>query len=145
MPALPFVCFHHTAIPSLDQRPYGFTEQHIVNLRRYYLYELGWKTMPHVFVDDHRIWLMGDIEKPGTHAVSFNGDSVGIEVLGNYDIEDPETGRGLLCWIRAITYAKSLGYSIDTVRFHRDDPKTTKTCPGSRVTRAWFTTLWDLV
>ena len=31
----------------------------------------------------------------GVHAVSFNSTGVGIEMLGNYDIEDPRTGRGL--------------------------------------------------
>ena len=117
----------------------------MINLRYFYRVKLGWSRGPHLFVDDR-----GDIEGmsslylPGTHARSFNKKSIGIEVLGNYDDEDPLTGRGLACWTTAaklvgvILNNKGLSPSGTSIKFHRDDPKTSKTCPGTKVTKAWF-------
>lgn len=144
-PPLPLVCFHHTAEPSLAMRPHGLTPEHIQNLRDYYLDELGWTYTPHAFVDDNKVHIMGDLRVRGTHAKAFNYTSIGIEVLGNYDEEDPTTGRGLKCWTNAILFAQLLGYSPADVRFHREDPTTQKTCPGELVTEDWFFGLWGML
>jgi len=32
---------------------------------------------------------------------------------------------------------KRLGVKADTIKFHRDDPKTSKTCPGTKVKKAY--------
>lgn len=137
------VTIHHTAAPSLSQRPKGFTAQHINNMRDYYQ-SLGWKSGPHLYIDDDQIWFMTPLSEKGVHAVSFNSRSIGIEVLGDYDSEDPFTGRGLQCWqLAAKTTMQLLNWlnlkpSESTVLFHRDDPKTSKTCPGSKITKKWF-------
>jgi hypothetical protein len=107
---------------------------------------LGWRGGPHLFVDDHRVWVFSPLTERGTHAVSFNAAGFGIEVLGDYDNEDPATGRGLSCWRNAAVAFRSLcaWRGIDpagALKFHRDDPKTRKTCPGKRVTRDWFLAL----
>lgn len=144
------VTLHHTAAPSLAQRPAGLTAQHMVNLRHYYEKQLGWSRGPHLFTDDDEIHGMTPLTLKGTHAVSFNATSIGIEALGNYDVEDPKTGRGHLVWQTtaqaAVALLDWLGLepSEKTVLFHRDDPRTSKTCPGTKVSKAWVLDLIDL-
>jgi hypothetical protein len=95
------VTIHHTAAPSLAQRPQGFTIQHIINMASFYQRQKssggnGWPTGPHLFIDDDQIFGMCDFAVKGIHAVSFNTSSIGIEVLGFYDknIENPSRVAG---------------------------------------------------
>jgi hypothetical protein len=141
------VTLHHTAAPSLAQRPTGLTIQHINNIASYYKNKLGWNRGPHLFIDENEIFGMTPLTTPGIHAVSFNSSSIGIEVLGDYDVEDPLSGRGLECWkVTAQCTADLLQWigvepSSKTVLFHRDDPKTSKSCPGKKVTKDWILNL----
>lgn len=91
------VTLHHTGAPSLAQRPNGFTAQHLRNIEHYYRVTKGWSSAPHLFVDEDQLWGMCDFRKKGVHAVSFNSRSIGIEVLGEYDTENPLSGRGAAC------------------------------------------------
>ncbi|HRQ87337.1 MAG TPA: peptidoglycan recognition family protein [Bacteroidia bacterium] len=141
------VTIHYTAAPSLAQRPHGFTAQHIENIRDYYRKTLGWSRGPHLFTDEDDIFGMTPLTMPGTHAVSFNSSSLSIEGLGNYDTEDPKSGRGLAVMLttasttRALLDWLGLKASRETVLFHRFDPRTTKTCPGTKVLHDWFLSL----
>lgn len=136
------VTLHHTASPSLQMRPTGLTLTHIENIRDFYKDELGWSCGPHLFIDEDHIFGMTPLGEPGTHARSFNRTHVGIEVLGDYDNEEPSTGRGYQCWLTAAHAVAALltawGLRADDINFHRDDPKTSKTCPGKRVSKVWF-------
>lgn len=138
------ICVHHTAMPALSHRPNGWRLQHMRNLKDYYQNHLGWSAGPHLFTDEDQVFGMSSLYRPGVHAKSFNRDSIGIEVLGNYDEEDPRSGRGLQCWettahvVRILLQHQGLALMPDTVRFHRDDPRTSKTCPGELVDRDWF-------
>jgi hypothetical protein len=137
-----FVTLHHTAAPSLKQRPTGFSDQHLRNLRDYYGKQLGWSGAPHLFVDDREdgIIVFQEMNKRGVHAVSFNRNSWGLEMLGQYDVEEFDSGRGLKVQqttLQALAImCKRLGVSAETIKFHRDDPKTSKTCPGTKVKKA---------
>lgn len=137
------VTLHHTAAPSLAQRPAGLTAQHLRNIEHFYRVTKGWSSAPHLFVDDDQLWGMCSFRKKGVHAVSFNGRAIGIEVLGDYDTESPKSGRGLDCWRNAaaatVVLLDWLGLkaSPKTVLFHRDDPETDKSCPGKKVTKDW--------
>lgn len=136
------VCLHHTAAPSLSMRPQGLLSQHIRNMEAFYRSK-GWRAGPHFFVDENEIFGMTPPDIRGIHAVSFNSNSIGIEVLGDYDSEFNDRGRGLECWkTAAAATAKLLNWldldiNYSTVRFHRDDPTTKKTCPGIRVQKPW--------
>lgn len=138
------VTMHHTAAPSLAQRPDGFTAQHIRNIQQYYQKSLGWSRGPHFFIDEDQIWGMTPPTVPGIHAKSFNATSIGIEVLGDYDTESPSSGRGKRCWETAAAATKTLLDWLGviphyrTIYFHRDDPKTSKTCPGGLVSKDLF-------
>ncbi len=137
------VCLHHCSAPSLAQRPDGFKAQHLENLRGFYRDTKGWSAGPHAFTDEDQIWGLTPFQEKGTHAVSFNRSHLGIEVLGDYDSENPLQGRGLACWQTTFAATKALldwlGLPVNeqTVKFHRDDPKTSKTCPGTKVTKKW--------
>jgi len=132
-----FVTMHHTAAPSLAQRLTGFSEQHLQNLLHYYQETLGWNGAPHIFIDDRSdgIIVFQRLDKRGVHAVSFNHNSWGLEMLGNFDSHSEfYSARGqkifhLACECIAIMDEK-IGVAAKTLRFHRDDPKTSKTCPG---------------
>lgn len=142
------ITLHHTSSPSLAQRPKGLLPQHIRNIRDFYR-EKKWSSGPHLFIDDTHRCIMGmtPLDERGTHAVSFNATALGIEVLGDYDSEDPTTGRGLTAWRNAAAATRHLldwlhlTASKDIILFHRDDPRTTKTCPGTRVRKEWFLSL----
>ncbi|MCU0750519.1 MAG: peptidoglycan recognition protein family protein [Akkermansiaceae bacterium] len=143
------ITIHHTASPSLADRKSGFTIQHIRNIQHFYSSPKvkggrGWSTGPHLFIDDDQIFGMCDFRSKGIHAASFNHRSLGIEVLGDYDNEDPHTGRGKACWIntaatvRVLLNWAGLKKNKTTILFHRDDPKTSKSCPGKRIEKQWF-------
>ncbi|UCV15021.1 peptidoglycan recognition protein family protein [Quatrionicoccus australiensis] len=138
------ITLHHTGAPSLAQRPRGFLLQHIRNLRDFYQNEKHWSAGPHLFIDDDEIFGMCDLQKKGVHAVSFNSSALGIEVLGDYDTEDPLSGRGLACWQTAAASCSALSswlglkVNAESILFHRDDPTTRKSCPGSKVKKDWF-------
>jgi hypothetical protein len=139
------VTLHHTAAPSLAQRPQGFKIQHMRNLQHFYQTQLGWSAGPHLFVDEDQVFGLSGLHRRGVHAKSFNRTHIGIEVLGNYDSEDPTEGRGLQCWTTAAAAVSALlerlGKGISAVNFHRDDPRTSKTCPGRLVERDWVLAL----
>lgn len=141
------VTVHHTYSPDLEDRPEGWKLSHMENLRYYYSNVLGWSAGPHLFVDEEKIFGLSSLYSKGVHAKSFNSSSIGIEALGNYDVEDNKTGRGKKVWLlTAIAVAillkrLHLRPSNKTVLFHREDPKSNKTCPGSRVEKEWFLSL----
>jgi hypothetical protein len=137
------ITLHHTGVPSLAQRPRGFLPNHMTATQHYYQRTNGWSAGPHLFIDDDQCWGMTDFRQTGVHARSFNRMAIGIEVLGNYNEESPNTGRGINCWNTAASASRALldwlglEANLQTVLFHRDDPRTTKTCPGSLVQKNW--------
>lgn len=140
------IVLHNTSVPSLAQRPHGFTEQHMHNLEGYYS-GMGWKGGPHLFVDQNGIWVFNPLDKRGTHAPSWNSISWGVEMLGEYENEAFDYGSGLK--VRDNTLAalvsmfKKLGTAPDedgAFNFHKEDPHTThKSCPGKHVSKKYVT------
>jgi len=135
------IVVHHTAAPSLAMRPKGFTAQHMENLAHYYGTELGWSAGPHLFVDDHLIWVFSPLDRRGVHAKSFNRLGWGIEMLGDFDSEDPWSGRGLAVLENTRAAIAALDARLPRrpmIKFHREDAYTNKTCPGTRIGKEEF-------
>lgn len=140
------ITFHHTGSPNLKNRPDGLTDQHLINIKNYYQNDLKWSSSPHLFIDDFRIMMMCPLHEYGIHAPSFNKTHIGIEILGNYDFENPNEGRGKECWNLAIEAGKALlewlnlSPSEDTVKFHREckitQKRSGKSCPGKLIDKA---------
>jgi len=137
------ITVHHTGVPDLSMRPSGFTEQHMRSLRNFYRNDKGWRHGPHIFTDDHAIWVLNPLSIRGVHAVSYNSTRYGIEMLGNFDtLEDYQSSRGLASRnngkIAAAILMKYAGISTSRLNFHRHDRETQKSCPGKHVDFATF-------
>jgi hypothetical protein len=88
------IVLHNTGTPNLAQRPAGFTAQHMLNLQAYYRDTNHWSAGPHLFVDDHLIWVFTPLTHAGVHSPSWNGISWGVEMLGDYSVDDFRSGLG---------------------------------------------------
>jgi len=128
---------HNTAIPSLAQRPDGLTKKHITGLESFYRDEQKWFGGPHLFVDDKQIWVFTPLNMSGTHSPTWNKVALGIEMLGDFEKESFDSGRGLNVRNNVVaamaTLSAVLGLDPQTMRLHREDPATTHACPGKNV------------
>jgi len=136
-----FCVLHNTATPSLKQRPNGFTEDHMKNLQQYYSNQ-GWKGGPHFFVDQNGVWAFNPITTRGTHSPSWNAKAIGVEMLGDYNEEQFLSGDGAKVRTNALQLMADLHtffkFDPDTMKIHKEDPKTTHDCPGKNVIKADF-------
>lgn len=137
-----FIVLHNTASPTLAQRPNGFTKQHILNLEGYYRDTMHWSAGPHLFVDDRQIWVFTPLTMSGVHSPSYNKLALGVEMLGDYDKDEFDSGRGAKVRNNAVaaiaTLSAVLGIDPDTMRLHKEDPLTTHACPGKKVSKPKF-------
>jgi hypothetical protein len=137
-----FIVLHNTGEPCLANRPDGLTHQHMLGLQDYYKNDMGWSAGPHLFIDDHQIWVFTPLTTPGVHAPSWNSKSLGVEMLGDYDTEEFDSGRGALVGANSVAaiaiLSKALNIDPDTMKLHREDPKTTHHCPGDNVDKDTF-------
>lgn len=137
-----FVVLHNTGEPTLAQRPQGFSAQHIRNLKSYYE-GLGWHAGPHVFVDDRGWVVFTPLTERGVHSFDWNPVSFGVEMLGDYNVEQFATGRGVLVASNAVKVVSVLsvaaGIDSSTMRLHKENTRTDhKDCPGKNVDKAVF-------
>jgi hypothetical protein len=88
-------------------------------------------------VDDRQIWVFTPLTTSGVHSPSWNKIALGIEMLGNFEAEAFDSGRGLAVrqnTIAAIaTLSGILGLDPQAMKLHREDPLTTHACPGKNV------------
>lgn len=141
-----FVVVHNTGAPSLttyrgySSRKNPITDaQWLRNLEGYYRDKQGWKAGPHWFVTPNNAGLLAFTPStvPGTHSPSWNSQSLGVEMVGDYQSEpfDPGVRRNTIALLAEL----HLWLRLDpgTIRFHREDAKTThKDCPGKNVNKA---------
>ena len=137
------VTIHHTAFPDLAMRPKGFTVQHMRNIRHGYVHDNGWDRGPHLFIDEDQAFGFTPLGMPGIHASSFNQTHVGVELLGDFDDHyevNSARGRQVIANGARMVAAvcASQGWDESSVNLHRNDPKTSKTCPGSHFPTAQF-------
>jgi hypothetical protein len=135
-----FLVLHNTAVPRLKDRPKGFTQQNMQALVKYYRDEQKWSAGPHLFIDDRKIWVFTPLTMSGVHSPSWNKFSIGLEMLGDYNQELFKQGRGLQVRANAVaalaTLSAVLGLLPDSIRFHKEDPRTNHDCPGKNVIKA---------
>lgn len=149
-----FVTMHHTGGPDLktwrgwQARPKPITdEQWMKNLASYYgsappngPADGPWRSGPHFFFTPSHFCVLSLPTARGVHAVSFNAMSWGVECVGDFDSEPFEGSvrdkyvEGLAC-LHMATGLQVDPYErgVSGLHFHRDDPKTKKTCPGNKV------------
>jgi hypothetical protein len=132
-----FVVLHNTFIPRLSQWHSVPGLQRMKALEHFYRDIQGWSAGPHLFVADDLIWAFTPLNTPGVHSPSWNAISWGVELVGDYSVEQlvptlQENAVSALATLHA-----SIGLDPDGLRLHKEDPKTThKGCPGSNIVKA---------
>ena len=139
-----FPTLHNTGVPSLKQwLAMGAIPQERwgANLNAYYK-GMGWHAGPHLVVCPSYIWSLCDLEHDGVSVSCWNSVTLGIEMVGNYEVDGDEfdTGPGASVRDNAVFVLASLcekfGWRIaDVLRFHRECPRDHHACPGSLVSK----------
>jgi hypothetical protein len=152
-----FVTMHHTGGPNLKQwQAYGTRkppisdEQWMKNLASYYgksKAEGGpadgpWRSGPQFFFTPKNFCVLSLPDRRGVHARSFNANSWGVECVGDFDSElfteelAERYATGLACLhVVAGLSPGDFRLKVRGLHFHRDDPLTSKTCPGTKVSK----------
>lgn len=144
------IVWHNTAAPSLAQWIKTAKQDmekglipgttRIRNLEMFFRDNNHWSGCPHLFIANDFIWVMNPLVEPGVHSPSWNHISIGIEMVGDFSIEDDDTGEGLrvknnTIFATAILCA-TLGIDpMSKIWLHKQDPKTTHDCPGQDISR----------
>lgn len=137
---------HNTAEPNLEQWWHSGTPpaQRMENLQSYYENDMGWSAGPHAFVDGESIWVMTDFNVQGVHSPSWNGTRLGIEMVGDYDVESDETGMGAkVMQLTVALFGECHAFygwepSNNSIKLHKEDPATDHDCPGANVVKSEF-------
>ena len=113
------IAIHHS------QNRKGFQE-----IKDLHVHEYKWDDIGYHFVIDKKGDILNgrNIEKIGAHVHGYNDDSVGICLIGNFDIEIPNKEQ-INSLLKLINELKSK-YDIKEIKMHRDFPNANKTCPG---------------
>jgi len=145
-----YIVLHNTSDPTIDLwlswSPQKRSD-YIRNVQGYYENDLGWRAGPHFFVPpDQNICAFGfsDPTTCGTHASCFNSDSIGIEMVGEFNEEAFDQGPGALVRDNAIYLAALLhnklglqpepyAYAKQGLHFHIECTADNHDCPGSFV------------
>jgi hypothetical protein len=129
-----FVVVHNTSEPRLSEWHSTPGEQRMRNLEHFYRDEQNWSAGPHLFIADDLIWVFTPLTVSGVHSPSWNGVAWGVEMVGEYEIEQfsPAVRENAVDALAGLHSCR--GLNPDTLRFHKEDPKTThRTCPGRNV------------
>ncbi len=130
-----FVVLHNTALPTLAQWHSVPGQNRMANLERYYRDTMNWSAGPHLFVADDLIWVFTPLTVAGVHSPSWNLISWGVEMVGDFSKEafvSPQKDNV----IRALaTLHSAMGLDPQTLRLHKEDPKTTHICPGANIAK----------
>lgn len=153
------IVWHNTALPTLEMWIKSAREDQekglvpgssrIASLERFFRYDNHWTGCPHLFVANDFIWVMNPLTTPGVHSPSFNTTAIGIEMIGDFAKEDPDSGEGLrvkrntvfatavLCAATGIEptdgVRTSSGSFSGSIFLHKQDPRTTHDCPGYKI------------
>lgn len=132
-----FVVVHNTGDPTFAQWHSVPTEKRMTGLESYYRDDQKWSAGPHLFVADDKIWVFTPLTTSGIHSPSWNHVSWGVEIVGDYDHEVFRSDVRANAISALTTLHASIGLDPQTLKFHKEDPKTTHTyCPGSRISKA---------
>lgn len=133
-----FCVVHNTQSPTLARWHQTGGLRQMQALERYYRDEApradggkGWSAGPHLFIDDAVIWVGTPLTTSGVHSPSWNPVSWGVETVGDYDREpwSPAIAQNLASALA--TLHDAIGLDPTTIRWHKEDPRTTHTgCPG---------------
>lgn len=129
------ITIHHSYIPTRAQWHGRITME---NTKKFYV-DKGWSAGPHLFLAaltptsaNDGIWAGTPLACPGIHAGKCNNDHIGIEVVGNYDIEPWPPAVAELVYSVTIALMKWAKIPATCVQGHRECLNN-KTCPGKMI------------
>jgi hypothetical protein len=135
------ITLHNTSAPTLAQWVESGPkhDDRIKNLQSYYE-GLGWHSGPHLFISRNFINGFANILATGVHASCFNSTHLGLEMAGDFDSEEFNTGDGALVRDNAVfamaVLCRKLGLDPSkAINFHRECLKDNHACPGSKVSK----------
>ena len=129
------IVLHHTWSPTAKQYKGTATWTAI---RDYHVNVRGWSDIGYHFGigPDSTVWRLRPVERSGAHVLNRNAHTVGVALVGNFDVEDPmANGLPMAALVFRILLDR-FGLGIGAVRFHREFQN--KTCPGTRIDLAAF-------
>ena len=146
-----FPTLHNTGVPSLKQwLAMGATPQERWggNLDRYYQ-GMGWHAGPHLVVCPDYVWALCDLTKSGVSVSCWNSETLGVEMVGDYEVggDDFANGDGAKVRDNAAALIAALNEKFDWgdladfivgsrgLHFHHDCSRDHHACPGSKVTK----------
>jgi len=134
-----FVVVHNTQVPRLSDWHKIPGEQHMKGLVSYYRDTQHWSAGPHLFVADDLIWVFTPLNTPGVHSPSWNAISWGVEIVGDYDVEQLSDGSRENAVTALAALHQLAGLDPQSLHIHKEDPKTTHTfCPGKNIVKEDF-------
>lgn len=129
------ITIHHSLIPTRAQWHGRSTME---ATKRYYI-DKGWSAGPHLFLAalapnplDDGIWAGTPLAVPGIHAGQCNSAYIGVEVVGNYDVEPWPHAVGALVYGVVLALMRWAKIPPRRVLGHRECLKN-KSCPGRQV------------
>ena len=132
------VVLHHTWSPTAQQYRGKATWDAI---RQYHMNERGWSDIGYHFGvgPDGSIWALRDYKRSGAHVLNRNAHTIGVAMVGNFDMENPAT-NGLILAARVVrVLVDRFSLEAQNIRFHREFAN--KTCPGTRIDLSKFRSL----
>jgi hypothetical protein len=146
-----FPTLHNTGAPSLKQwELYGpqTQERWGASLIAYYK-GLGWHSGPHLVCCPDYVWNLCDLTQDGVSVSCWNHVTIGIECVGNYEVngDDWDTGDGAKVRDNAVfvlaVLCKKFGWKpeayvegVSGLHFHRECLADHHPCPGSKVSKS---------
>ena len=128
-----FIVLHNTAVPTLGQWHDAPGEQRMRSLEHYYRDIQHWSAGPHLFVADDLIWVFTPLNVPGVHSPSWNAISWGVEMVGDYTVEELSDPVRINVVSAVSSLHALMGMDPNALRFHKEDPRTTHNCPGQQI------------
>lgn len=126
------VTIHHSFIPTRAQWK-GYPT--MAGTRQYYENK-GWTSGPHLFLaaltSADGIWAGTPLAVPGTHAGKCNATHIGVEVVGDYDVEPWPLAVGELVYSTVTAILRWAQLEETQVQGHWECLKN-KSCPGKMV------------
>lgn len=132
------VVLHHTWSPTAAQYQGPATWE---GIRDYHVGQRGWSDIGYHYGvgPDGSIWRLRPVTRAGAHVLNRNRHTVGVVLLGNYDVEDPvKHGLGVVAQVVRVV-CERFKLKAGQIRFHREFQD--KTCPGKRIELADFRNL----
>jgi len=131
-----FVVLHNTAVPTFADWHKVSGQARMNGLQSYYRDNQHWSAGPHLFVADDLIWAFTPLNMTGVHSPSWNAISWGVELVGDYSKEPFGAALKANAIAALARLHRLVGLDPNSLRLHKEDPKTTHNCPGQNIVKA---------